>query len=315
MKVLVVLASFMSAAILPACAQTVNITPAMSQAEIQTAINTAVSGGVVSFASGTYNLTSGTESTGWSSLTFPAGITYTGPKPPNLPAILYSTGDYGVVFFNAATDTGNHGMTITNLTFNGGGIYLGGAVTNIHIENNVFENINGPYNDGHTETGIFMDTSATNSDFSYNSFYNFGAGFVNSSDPDDNDDSSNGGIFGYGLSNVTIEHNLFNMVNEGVHIFYDNQNGEGVYIDFNNFYALHRIAIEQQESLAGGVEIAYNSVINPLNGYADTYGLSIAATSQTSTGIKVHNNLANANTQLNVSLRATAWLTGSASRG
>jgi hypothetical protein len=142
-----------------------------------------------------------------------------------------------------------------------------------------------------------MDTSAANSDISYNKFINIGGSILNQY----YDEVFSGGIFGKGLSNTTINSNTFDTFNEGIHIFYDNLDGKNVQINNNTFVRGHRIAIEQQDGNAGGLEVAYNKVSQPLNAWALTFGLSIAATSNSGTGISVHDNLVNADTPLGAS--------------
>jgi hypothetical protein len=278
----------------------VQIDPSMSQSEIQSKINGSQSGDTISFAAGTYKLAS-------PGLNIPAGRIFLGSTTGT--TMLSGTGGYTLMVFYG------DGLTLQNFTFDGGGLYLGGAVTNLHIEYNTFQNINGPYGSWPAEIAITMDTSAANSDISYNKFTNIGGDLLNQFV----DEVFAGGIFGKGLSNTTIGYNTFDTFNEGIHIFYDNLDGKNVHINNNTFVHGHRIAIEQQDGKAGGLEVAYNKVSEPLNGWALTYGLSIAASSDSGTGITVHDNLVNADTPVGAACKGSgcyypygieAWGTG-----
>ena len=289
-----------TAAITVTSGYVVQIDPSMNQKEIQSKITGSQTGDTIAFAAGTYNLTS-------PALSLPAGRTYFGSTSGA--TVLSGTGGYALMIFYG------NGLTLQNFVFNGGGLYLGGAVTNVHLEYNTFENINAPYSNWTSEIAIIIDTSAANSDISYNKFNNIGANLLDQFV----DEVFSSGIFGYGLSNTTIQYNTFDTFNEGIHIFYDSLDGKNVHINNNTFVRGHRIAIEQQDGNAGGLEVAYNKLSEPLNAWALTYGLSIAATSNSGTGIIVHDNLINADTPVGVDCRGSgcyypygieAWGTG-----
>jgi len=278
----------------------VQIDPSMSQSQIQSKLDGSQSGDTISFAAGTYKLAS-------PGLNIPAGRIFLGSTTGT--TMLSGTGGYTLMVFYG------DGLTLQNFTFDGGGLFLGGAVTDLHIEYNTFQNINGPFGSWPAEIAITMDTSAANSDISYNKFTNIGGDLLNQFV----DEVFAGGIFGKGLSNTTIEYNTFDTFNEGIHIFYDNLDGKNVHINNNTFVHGHRIAIEQQDGKAGGLEVAYNKVSEPLNGWALTYGLSIAASSDSGTGITVHDNLVNADTPVGAACKGSgcyypygieAWGTG-----
>ncbi len=267
----------------------VQINPSMSQSEIQSEINSSQPGDTIAFAAGTYNLAVMPNNPNDAGLNLLPNRTYLGSKTGA--TILSGSGGYMLAVFYGS------GLTVQNIVFNGGGLYLGGAVTNVNVEYNVFENIPAPNGNWTTEIGVFMDTNASNSDISYNKFENIGSSVLSQYV----DEVYSTGIFGYGLSNTTITYNTFDTFNEGIHIFYNSLDGINVQIDHNQFTNGHRIAIEQQNSLAGGLEVAYNSVSQPLNPWALTFGLSIAASSQTSTGISVHDNTLNGNVAVSTS--------------
>jgi hypothetical protein len=256
---------------------TAQIYPSMGMAQIQDAINRSLPGDTIAFAAGTYYLT-------YPGLRLEPGRTYLGSSSGA--TILSGTGGYHLMTFYG------NGVTVQNFTFDGGGLYLGGPVDGVNVENNVFENIGAPYYNWTTEIAVFIDTSASNSDISHNRFMNLGGSLLT----EYVDESFATGIFAFGLSNVTIEYNSFDTFNEGIHIFYDRLDGNNIHIDYNTFVHGHRIAIEQQNSTANGVEIAYNKISEPLNAWALTFGISMAATSQSGTGVIVHDNLVNGDT-------------------
>jgi hypothetical protein len=215
-------------------------------------------------------------------------------------AILHGTGGYPLATFYGSN------LTVKHLTFDGGGLYLGGPVSNVTVEYNTFQNIDWgsdlkhPFDNWTATNAVFIDTSAAYSNFSHNAFKHLSALVL-----DQYLDQYQGttGIMGYGLSNTMITYNTFDTFNEGIHIFYDKLDGKNVHISHNTFTGGHRIAIEQQKERAGGLEIAYNSIWNPLNGWALTYGISVAADSQTGTGILVHDNAVIANTPVGAGCR------------
>ncbi len=278
----------------------VQIDPSMSQNEIQSKITGSQTGDTIAFAAGSYPLT-------YPTLGLPPGRTYLCSTSGT--TVFSGSGGYALMTFYGS------GLTIQNCTFNGGGLYLGGAVSNVHVEQNTFENINAPYGNWTSEIAVFMDTSAADSDISYNKFTNIGTNLLDQFA----DEVYSSGIFGYGLSNTTIQYNTFDTFNEGIHIFYNSLDGKNVHINNNRFVRGHRIAIEQQDGNAGGLEVAYNKVSEPLNAWALTFGLSIAASSNSGAGIIVHDNLINADTPVGADCRGSgcyypygieAWGTG-----
>ena len=254
------------------------IVASMGPTDIQAMIDASAPGDVLYFNAGIYNFSGDAQAT----LNLLPGRTYVGSL--NGPAILSGTGGYALMKF------AGDGVVVQNFVFDGGGISLNGPVSGVNLEYNTFQNIGTGYANWTTTDAVFMDTSAANSDFSYNRFSNIGLGVLDQFV----DVQNSAGIFGYGLSNVTIEHNTFDTFNEGIHIFYDRLDGSSVKIEYNTFNKGHRIAIEQQDAQAVGLEIAYNLVQNPLNGWALTYGLSVATPG--TNGVLVHDNVVNANT-------------------
>ncbi len=267
----------LTAAVANVAGRVLQMQPSMTEAQIQAAINASAPGDMLHFNAGVYRIP-GTPSVG---LRLLPGRSYVGST--NGAAVLLGTGGYPVMTFAGS------GVVIQNLTFDTGGLDLVGPVTGVKVEYNTFQNIDAVYVNWTTTEAIFIDTSIAGSDISYNHFRNIGKSVLSAFQ----DRSNAGGIQGYGISSTTINYNTFDNFDEGMHFFFDRLDGRGVKIEHNTFTNGHRIAIELQDSKAGDVEVAYNTISNPLNGWALTYGLSIATNG--STGLSVHDNVINAN--------------------
>lgn len=247
-----------------------------SEAQIQGLINGSSPGDVFYFNAGTYHFNS--------ILRLLPGRVYFGSV--NGPAVLSGTGGFSLMSFAGS------GLVVQNLVFDGGGLYLDGVVSNVDAEYNTFRNIDTGFVNWTSAWGVFMNYSVANSDFSYNTFSNLGK----SQNSLYQDGAVAGGIFSYGLSSVTIEHNTFDTFQEGMHVFYDHLDGKNVRIAYNAFTNGHRIAIEQQGAQTGamtdGLEIDHNTLRSPLNPWALTYGISLATVG--STNAQVHDNVLSA---------------------
>jgi parallel beta-helix repeat protein len=243
-------------------ASTITVVPSEVQSQIQASINNSHVGDTISFQEGTYNL---------AHLRLLPGRRYVGST--NRQTVIHGNGGHSLMDFYGT------GLIVQRLTFDGGGLYLGGPVSGVKVQYNTFRNI--PYGvDGQTEfsnwtstVGVFIDTSASNSDISYNTFQNLSSQILYQSS-----DQSLGvsGILGYGFSNTTITNNTFDTVNEGIKIFFDHADGENVHVNNNTFTNVHRMAIEMQHSSSSGLEVAYNNISNPLSPWIETFGISAA---------------------------------------
>ncbi len=255
-------------------ASTITIAPSEVQSQIQASINNSHVGDTISFQAGTYNL---------SHLRLQAGRIYLGAT--NGQTIIHGTGGYALIDFYGT------GLTIQHFIFDGGGLHLGGAVSGAMVEYNTFRNISFGAN-GQTEwpnwtatVGIFIDTSASNSDLSHNIFQNLSSQILYQSS-DKNLGVS--GIFGYGFSNTTMNNNTFDTVNEGIKIFFDYADGKNVHINNNTFTNVHRMAIEMQHWSSAGLEVAYNNISKPLAPWKLTFGISAALGGTNTT---IHDNI------------------------
>ncbi len=257
------------------------------------AINRAIArssyGDEIVFPAGTYKIS------------FPPGIvlepgrTYRGDA--NGESKLVGTGGYSIATskYNQALD-----ITVDHLVFDGGGIRLDGNVvpaSHVSVVNCTFQNIVTDGENWTTHMGIYIGTGAEHSHFDHNRFHNIFTGGKYGLE-----DSDATGIFGYGLSQSTIVDNVFDFVNEGVHIFFDDTDGTNVVVARNHFTRVHRITMEFQHDKTDGLVVEDNMISNPLNPFWLTYGMSVAATTKTGNGIVVQNNTVVANTPLDLSV-------------
>lgn len=255
-------------------ASTITVTPSEAQTQIQASINNSAPGDTISFQTGTYNL---------ELLRLQPGRSYIGSTQGQ--SIIHGNGGYALMVFYGS------GLTVQHLVFDGGGLYLGGAVSGANIEYNTFQNISyGPnatteWGNWTSTVGVFIDTSLSNSDISYNTFQNLNSQILTLIS-DQNLGVS--GIFGYGFSNTTVTNNTFNNLNEGIKVFFDYANGGNVHFNSNTFTNFHRMAIEMQSSQVSSVEVAYNNISAPLAPWKLTFGISAATGG---TGMTIHNNL------------------------
>jgi hypothetical protein len=253
-------------------ASTITVVPSEAQNQIQAAINNSHTGDTISFQSGTYNL---------SKLRLQPGRTYLGATSGK--TVIHGSGGYALMIFYGS------GLTVRDITFDGGGLYLGGAVSDVKVQYNTFQNIKfGPnakteFVDWTSTIGVFIDTSAANSDISHNVFRNISTQIL-SQFVDHNLGVT--GIFGYGLTNTTITYNTFDTLNEGIHLF-SGPGGENVVINHNTITNFHRMGMEIQTNTRN-LELAYNQISKPVYPWWLTFGISIAITG---VDAAVHDNL------------------------
>jgi hypothetical protein len=250
------------AVIQSAQASTITVVPSEVQSQIQASINNSHVGDTISFQAGTYNL---------SHLRLQPGRSYIGAT--NGQTVVHGTGGYALMDFYGS------GLTVQHIIFDGGGLYLGGAISGAMVEYNTFRNISfGP--SGTTEfgnwtstVGVFINYSVSNSDISHNTFQNLSSQVLYQYTDEGLGVS---GIFGYGFSNTTLNYNTFDTVNEGIKIFFDHADGKNVHINNNTFTNVHRMAIELQGGSTDGLEVAYNNVSKPLTPWRQSFGISAA---------------------------------------
>jgi hypothetical protein len=256
----------------------------MSAAEIQSRINRGAVGDTIVFAPGIYNLVSNRSNSNGAALRLAAGVTYTGPLSGE-PARLVGTGRYPLMYFSGRR------VTIEHLVLDNGPLFLEDRVTNATIDSNVFENIDCGSVASQT-TAIFVAGGLNDSDISNNTFQNIGQ----TCNSQYQDKQGAGGIGLYGFHNLTITHNSFNTVYEGIGITISNSDeydGTGGKINYNVFSGIHRMAIEilGTNTNPSGLEVAYNHYSNALLPWAYTFGFSLTA----GQNMIVHDNVLNAN--------------------
>ena len=256
-------------------------------AAINRAIERSSPGDTIVFPAGSYVIS-------YPGIILAPGRTYSGDM--SSASRLLGTGGYDLV-----TSPDHQGVSIAldHLVFVGGGLRFDGKepAQFISVKECTFRDIVTDNENWTTHMGIFIGPGADHAHFDHNHFYNIftGGKYVL-------DDRDATGIFGYGLSNTTIADNQFDFVNEGVHIFFDATDGSNVEVVRNHFTRVHRISMEFQHDHTNGLVIEDNVVTDPLNPYWLTYGISVAADTNTGRGIIVRNNTVVANTPLDLSI-------------
>lgn len=254
------------------------------------AVNRAIArsrpGDTIRFAAGVYRIA-------YPGLTLEPDRTYLGSTDGE--SVLLGTGGYALA---AARYNLGVGITLRSLVFDGAGVRFDGKevpARGLSITECTFRNIVTDNQNWTTHMGIFLGSGAQESHLDHNRFTNiFTGGRYGLEDADAT------GIFGYGLARTTIADNIFDSVNEGVHIFFDQTDGADVTVARNRFKHVHRITMEFQHEHTNGLVIRDNFVSDPLNPYWLTYGISVAA-SAVGKGILVEGNTVVANTPLDFS--------------
>lgn len=263
---------------------TVNLNPSMSTAQIQSALNSAASGSTISFAAGTYNITS--------TVTVPcSGLQLQGPQASPVTATLAAsfTNNTILSYPGGCSNLGsiqylgfqNTGAVYFNPGNNGNFTFSNNSVTKLpaHIQSNYF-----------SEAGLLFDgnmsTTLSNVTVQNNVF-----GDANSCTDIFNTGTDEGGYcagvltFQGQVNNIDIEYNQFIHVEEGVHfnqlVNWNAGSPASVCISctVSNNYLLnyHRIAIEVQTGTpTNSVMIEHNAVVDPLNSSYGTFAVSMA---------------------------------------
>jgi uncharacterized membrane protein YgcG len=184
--------------------------------QIQEAINSSKSGDTIFFPAGNYNINGQLDK-------LPGNRTFTSNGDATLSGRT-ATGE--LLHINSDNDT------ITNLTFNGGGIFIdktGGFNQGIIINNDVFDlNTSGPNNNAITFT-----VGLANSQISNNLFTGYTGGF---------------GIYGYNYQGLTIANNEFVNVGAGAHIDAQNSSDGNLIVEQNYLTGIKGMGLEFQGS-------------------------------------------------------------------
>ncbi|HET6218627.1 MAG TPA: hypothetical protein VFE27_16510 [Acidobacteriaceae bacterium] len=292
-------------------ATTYNVNAGQTSSMIQRVIGGAARGDTVSFAAGTYNITS--------RLKLKCGVTYTGPIATPATAILNATFPReSAMIFNLYSGSGwanpcTQPTTIEYFNFeNTGGIYVQTSFTNITITHNQFTNM-ACCNNPAFDSGIYFDgTQAagnttqvlSNATVTWNIF---GADQNSCESPTtgamENWDGSMD-VAGNctavrimsSVNGLVYEYNKTVHIGEGVGIGCPSPPGgkyacepaatsgngiagvttSNVTAMYNDFAGVHRIAWEEQPQATSGIVFQYNSYHDPYAPFFGTFDLSFA---------------------------------------
>lgn len=267
----------------------VNLTPSMTTAQIQSALNGATSGEAVNWAAGTYSITT--------QINMPcSNLQMTGPvaNPPTAILDATFTGSVILAYPGSCANMGS----VEYLHFeNTGAVYVGYSSGNLTFEHNLVTGLpsSSSGNYSASESGVFLDgqlnpsTTTSNVTIEYNYF-----GDANSCSAvfAVNTDSGGycAGVFthtGEDL-NLTIEYNTFYHVEEGIKIGQlatynpgtENSVCVGCTIEYNNIQNFHRIGTEIQTAVpntTGNVlAFQHNVIQDPISSFYGTFLLSAA---------------------------------------
>jgi hypothetical protein len=322
------LALFLLAACPLAGAATYKVQAGQSRSMIQRVISGASPGDTVSFAAGTYNLTSG--------LTLKCGVTYTGPVTTPATAILSASFDRGSadIFYLPRGCTSP--TTIAYLGFqNTGGIFIVTTNSGLTITHNQFSNL--PCCQSQTSSpAIYFeggenpkDPTAqilSNATVTWNTFGDPSSCLGPEKGPEptpqivpmldyfeDKAGICAGVIVESSTDGLTISNNKFVHLGEGVHFICvsdphpdpnlpdpkgpcEPPNGlttRNVTAQYNDFSGIHRIAWEEQPQVSKNILFEYNSYHDPTNPFFGNFDLSFACcdTGATVPGAVVTNNV------------------------
>jgi hypothetical protein len=261
----------------------VNVDPSMSTAAIQSALNSAPSGATISFAAGSYSITA--------PITVPcANLELTGPLSSPPTATLAAAYNNNAIFgYNGGCQTLG---AIRYLGFaNTGAVYFGiGNNSNFTFEHNTVSNLPSNLSNLESESGLFFDgnlsTTLSNILVQYNRFGDANSCSAVFATSTDQGGYCAGVTTSQGENNtVTIQNNIFNHVEEGIHFnqlasFVPGANDSiclTCTIDYNYVVNYHRIGIEiQVDTPSNPIMLEHNAVVDPLNSSWGTFAVSLA---------------------------------------
>lgn len=263
----------------------VSVNPGMSTSALQSAINGAPSGATVSFAAGSYAITS--------PLQIPCNnLQLTGPAGSAPSAVLAAsyTGQTILAYPWSCSSLGS----VQYLQFeNTGAVYVGGGSGNFIFEHNVVTNLpsslGGVYSE--SEAGVFLDgnlvpsTTTSNIVIEYNTFGDPSSCSAVYTTGTDEGGYCAGILTHTGMNNgLTIEYNNFIHVEEGIHLIQIATTNPGApasgcagcVIEYNYIYNYHRIGMEIQVSVTNQMLIEHNAIVDPLGASYGTFAISLA---------------------------------------
>jgi hypothetical protein len=262
---------------------TINLNSGMSQSTLQSMIANAPNCSLISFAAGTYNITS--------QLTIPCNnLQITGPVASTPTAILAASFQNGDLFAYAG-GCANLG-SINYLHFeNTGAVYLGiGNESNLTFQYNLVTHLPSGTTNSSSESGLFFDgtmsSTLSNVLVQFNTF-----GDANSCATVFATVVDEGGLCAGILTtegtdqNITIQYNNFVHVEEGIHFNQIANYAVGAQasvcisctIEYNSISNYHRIGIEiQVDTPTNSILIEHNAIVDPINSSWGTYAVSMA---------------------------------------
>ena len=263
--------------VVSASGATLPVTPGESTSAIQTILNRAVPGDMVSFAAGTYNIQS--------LLNVPCGVTLSGPVASPATAVLAASYTYNNIF---SVNNCSRPTTIEYLHFeNTGGIYVTAPSSGLTITQNQFTNLPANYSQW-TDMGIYFDGTSggtiANATITNNTFGDPSSCTAVMSVNSNEGGACEGLVFQGNLNGIVIENNEFTHLEEGFHVLCYGNNCGGptapTWIHFaarwNDFNNIHRIGMEMQPQNAADVVLEYNSYENAFAPSTFSMGISVA---------------------------------------
>jgi chitobiase/beta-hexosaminidase-like protein len=291
------------------------ITAGMTESQIQTALNSCVSGNTLSFPAGSYGP--------WSStMALPCGVSLSGPavpysRTPNQTAIINGSSSFSGFAFQttsgcSASQTieylqwnGQHANTKTN---GGGFILLSGGTTNLTITNSY---LHGADTVGADNAGCCSDSSAqiyfnpggttSNVNITWNqlggtSFGDCSGAFADSGSAEDSGGSTcNGVAINSNISNVNITNNNLTYLEEMIKIYSSGATScTNTNINYNHFNQDWRLSLETQCYSGNSVSmnVQYNDRIakySTTNLDGDDWSIANGCTNSISSTCITHN--------------------------
>lgn len=267
------------------CFGSVSLNPSMTTAQIQSALNSAAQGDTVSFAVGAYTLTG--------SLYLPCrGLILTGPKSTPPTAVLTAQFTNNPIFQYNSTGGCQALGSIEYLAFHGtGAVYVGGGSNHsFTFEHNSVGGLPSKLSNITSESGLYFDgdmtTTLSNIMIASNLFGDDSSCTAAFKDASDDGGYCSGVIVHQGVTNgLTIEGNVFDHLEEGIHIeqLVNFTSGAtesvciGCRLTGNYIEHYQRIGIEVQVGTpSDAVDIEDNVVADPLDSSYNTFAVSAA---------------------------------------
>jgi hypothetical protein len=261
----------------------VNLNPGMKTPALNSALLRAPQGATIRFAAGTYDITS--------TLVIPCNnLQLTGPVADIPAAILSASFKNGSLLgFEGGCDRLG-GIRYLHLQ-NTGAVYIGaGDNSNFTFEHNLVTNLPSGLSNLRSEAGLYFDgslsTTLKNVMIRYNTFGDPQSCAAVFATVKDEGGYCSGVLTSQGeVENLTIEHNNFTHIENGIHIFQlapfavgeRNSICVSCAFQYNYISNYHRIGIEVQVSTpTNAILVEHNAIVDPINSSWGTYGVSMA---------------------------------------